>query len=133
MLLKELGLNPATVPDRKDRSHWPQIGTIIAQAFKTRTRSEWRSVFDHSDACVTPVLSFAEARADAHAVARDSFVEVGGVVQPAPAPRFSGSAAHTPTQPPMRGEGGLQALRDWGLSMESIASLRSHGVSLLDE
>lgn len=131
LLLQGLGLDPASLPERKDRSQWPRIRATFEQAFKTRTRAQWRAVFDHSDACVTPVLSLTEARMDAHALARASFVEVGGIAQPAPAPRFSGSTPQPPTQPPMRGQGGLQTLRDWGLDQASIASLQAHGVSFL--
>ncbi|MCZ4313935.1 CaiB/BaiF CoA-transferase family protein [Comamonadaceae bacterium G21597-S1] len=133
LLLEGLDLDKNAVPDRKDRLRWPQIRAIFTQAFKTRTRSQWRAVFDHSDACVTPVLSFAEASVDAHAIARESFIDVNGIVQPSPAPRFSRNAADMPAKPPLRGEGGQQALRDWGFDTESIDALRRQGVDFMSD
>jgi alpha-methylacyl-CoA racemase len=97
-LLRGLGLAEEALPDQWNRSTWPDLRVRLAAAFKTRTRDAWTRIFVGLDACVAPVLSPAEAPAHPHAVARGSFVEVAGVTQPRPAPRFS----RTPAAPPSR-------------------------------
>jgi len=102
-LLQKLG-----VPDlgQHDRKRWPEMRERFATVFKTKTRDEWCKVFDGSDACFAPVLSWSEARRDAHNVARKAYVEIAGVEQPAPAPRFSRTPAGVRRSPPERSEGG---------------------------
>ena len=89
-LLAGLGLRAEELPDQNDRSGWPVLRARFAGVFATRTRDEWVEVFAGTDACVTPVLSFAEAAAHPHLVARGTVVRHDGVLQAAPAPRFSG-------------------------------------------
>ena len=127
-LLDRLGLDVATLPAQYDRSGWPALRERFAETFRTRTRNEWMQVFDGSDACVAPVLSFSEATTHPHAVARNAHVDVGGVVQPAPAPRFSRSSLRTPAAPPLRGENGRAALSDWGFAEEEIERLQADGI-----
>ncbi|MFC7583089.1 CoA transferase [Nonomuraea antimicrobica] len=81
------------LPDRNDRAQWPALKARLAEEFAKRTRAEWEAIFDGSDACVAPVLSMAEAAAHPHNVARGSFVQVGGVTHPVPAPRLLGVPA----------------------------------------
>ncbi len=88
-LCATLGLDRADMPDPDDRDRWPQLRKRLAAVFATRTRDEWTATFTGVDACVTPVLTVDEALAHPHLVARESFVDVDGVVQPASAPRFS--------------------------------------------
>ncbi len=88
-MLEILGLPEEAFADRMDPAKWPAQKARLAGAFATRTRDEWASAFAGTDACVTPVLSMAEAPGDPHLRARGTFQEVEGVVQPAPAPRFS--------------------------------------------
>src|SRR5262249_43059304 len=88
-LLRRVGLRGENLPAQNERKGWPQLRERFAAMFKTRTRDEWCTVFEGSDACFAPVLSFSEARAHPHNSARKSFVSVAGVEQPAPAPRFS--------------------------------------------
>src|SRR5574341_894412 len=109
-LLQKIG-----APDlgQHDRSKWPQMKERFTSIFKSKTRDEWCKVFEGSDACFAPVLSWSEARRDAHNVARKSFVEVAGVEQPSPAPRFSRTAPTVRRAPPARGAGGRAALGDW--------------------
>jgi alpha-methylacyl-CoA racemase len=85
-----------------------------------------------SDACFAPVLSLAEAPAYRHNRARGAFVEVGGVVQPAPAPRYSRTPGAIARGAPQRGEGGAQALADWGFDAAAIAAFRAAGAVALD-
>nr|MDT0663865.1 CaiB/BaiF CoA-transferase family protein [Micromonospora sp. DSM 115978] len=95
-LLDGLGLTGADLPHQHDRAAWPVIRARIAGVFASRSRDEWMTVFDGTDACVTPVLSFSEATKHPHALARGSIVTIDGVDQAAPAPRFSRSVIATP-------------------------------------
>jgi len=79
-----------------DRERWPAMSEAFAAAFASRTRDQWAALFAETDACVTPVLTLAEAAAHPHAVARGAFPQSGGFPQPAPAPRFGGAAAAVP-------------------------------------
>jgi alpha-methylacyl-CoA racemase len=81
---------PADLPMQHDRSRWPELRAAFTARFASRTRAEWTSVFEGSDACVAPVLSMTEATSHPHLAARGTYVTVDGVTQPAPAPRFSG-------------------------------------------
>lgn len=121
--LKILDLEPDALPPRGDRAQWARSKAVLAQVFGSRSRDEWTTLFDGTDACVSPVLSLDEAPSHPHAVARSAFVEVGGVVQPAPAPRFSATPADIPAAPPERGADTEEVLRAWGFSAEEIAAL----------
>jgi alpha-methylacyl-CoA racemase len=101
---------------RNDPSRWPQLREAIVQAFAARTRADWTAVFEGTDACVAPVLSLTEAAGHPHLAARDTFIDVGGLTQPAPAPRFSRTVPPCPTPPPAVGADGVQVLRDWGIT-----------------
>lgn len=111
-----LGISGEVAAQRDDPSMWPQLRKAIAQAFATRTRDEWTALFEGTDACVAPVLSLTEAANHPHLAARDTFIEVGGVTQPAPVPRFSRTIPGRPTAPPRPGANALEVLRDWGLA-----------------
>jgi alpha-methylacyl-CoA racemase len=113
---------------QNDRARWPEMKKIFSDKFKTKTRDEWCRVFEGSDACFAPVLSFTESRQDPHNRARKSVVAVGGVEQPAPAPRFSRTPAAVRQAPPERGAGGAQALRDWGFDQNDVERLQSRGL-----
>jgi alpha-methylacyl-CoA racemase len=125
-LLSRLSLTG--LPAQHDRARWPELREAFRNTFKAKTRDEWCRVFEGSDACFAPVLSFSEARGDAHNVFRKSYVEVAGVEQPGPAPRFSRTPGGVKRAPPERGEGGLAALRDWGLGADDIKRLTSLGL-----
>ena len=99
-LLRGLGLADAELPAQRDRAGWPALRAAFTAAFASRTREQWTAVFAGTDACVSPVLSFAEAPGDAHLAARGTLIEVDGVVQAAPAPRFSRTPAELPAAPP---------------------------------
>ena len=127
-LLERLQLKDC--PPQHDRLRWPEMRSLFEKAFKARTRDEWCMVFEGSDACFAPVLSWSEAREHPHNVARGGYVDVGGVRQPAPAPRFSRNAAAVPRTPPERGQGGAAALADWGFSPQDVERLQSRGLGL---
>jgi alpha-methylacyl-CoA racemase len=102
---------------------------MFAEKFRERTRDDWCEVFDGSDACFAPVLTFSEARAHPHNVARATFTKSGKVDQPAPAPRFSRTPGAIRRPPPERGQGGGEALKDWGFSSSDIQNLKSLGIN----
>ena len=116
------------LPGQYDRARWPEMKKRFSEAFKSKTRDEWCAVFDGSDACFAPVLSWSEARRDPHNSSRNSYLTVGGVEQPAPAPRFSRTATGVPAAPPERGQGGRRALADWGFSKSEIEDLAARGL-----
>ncbi len=100
-LLAGLGLSDADLPGQNDVANWPRLRQIFTDTFASRTRDEWTKVFDGTDACTSPVLSFAEAPSDPHMAARANLVEIDGVTQAQVAPRFSRTATDTP-EPPSR-------------------------------
>lgn len=103
---------------QQDRASWPALREQIATAVRRRTRDEWEKVFGDSDACVTPVLDMDEAPRHPHLAERGTFVEIDGVVQPAPAPRFSRTPGSVRT-----GFGSEHPLRRWGFTGEEIDAL----------
>jgi alpha-methylacyl-CoA racemase len=109
-----------------DFTAWPALKERVAAAFRLRTRDEWCAIFDGTDACVSPVLSMRDAPLHPHNAARGTFVEASGVVQPAPAPRYSA----TPTRAPVMATGDTGAdtgavLGELGYDTEKIAALKS--------
>jgi alpha-methylacyl-CoA racemase len=123
-LVRGLGLHQrADLPAQDDRDGWPQLRSLFTEVFATKTRDEWAEVFAGSDACVTPVLSFAEAAVHPPLVARSTIVAPDGVQQAAPAPRFSRTAAHVRPLPgdPQDVE---TVLADWSRHCGSDAGAR---------
>ena len=127
-LLSRLGVAAQDLPGQHERTRWPELRELLRRKFKEKTRAEWCEAFEGSDACFAPVLTFSEARAHPHNKARQAFVEVAKVEQPAPAPRFSRTPGVVRRAPPERGEGGRAALSDWGFSGEEVERLRSAGL-----
>ncbi|MGD9483221.1 CaiB/BaiF CoA-transferase family protein [Streptomyces sp. TRM70308] len=116
-----LGLDPATA-DRTDLAHWPALREAVADRFRTRTRDAWAEVFADSDACVAPVLSLREAPHHPHLAARGTFVDHGGITQPAPAPRFSATPGAVRTVPARPGADAASVARDWRLPADAFAA-----------
>ena len=100
----------------------------LAQIFRTRTREEWRKLLEGSDVCFAPVLDMGEAPRHPHNRERQTFVEVEGVPQPAPAPRFSRTPSRIQRSPANPGEHTREALRDWGFSEKELDRLQEEGV-----
>ena len=124
LLLKHAGLEAGELPPQNDRSTWPELKLRLEAIFKQKTRDEWCEIMDGTDVCFAPVLTLTEAPESAHAKARNAFRDVGGVVQPAPAPRFDRTVPELDRPPAHPGEHTDDALRDWGFSPPEIAKLR---------
>lgn len=131
-LLQRLDLQGQNLPAQHDRKGWPALRKAFSEKFREKTRDEWCLVFDGSDACFAPVLTFSEARAHPHNAARGTFTRSGKVDQPSPAPRFSRSPGAIRRAPPERGEGGREALTDWGFSSAEIGNFKSLGLNFRD-
>jgi len=121
-LVATLGL--ADLPEQYERSRWPELRARLAGEFASRTRDEWAAIFADVDACVTPVLTLGEAPDHPHLRARGTVVEVGGVPQPSPAPRFSRTPAGLDGSPPEA----ASVLADWGLGPDEVDRLVTAGV-----
>ena len=128
LVVQTLGLE--NLPEQYDRAGWPVLRERLAQAFATRTRDEWAAVFDPLDACVSPVLTLGEAPAHPHLAAREAVVEVDGVQQPAPAPRFSRTPGEVGRPPASAGADTREALQAWGFSSDEVAQLETDRVVL---
>ncbi|HEX2273042.1 MAG TPA: CaiB/BaiF CoA-transferase family protein [Acidimicrobiales bacterium] len=126
-LVRGLGLDPEGLPDRLDRSRWAEGEQRVAAAVRTRTRAEWCERLEGSDACVSPVLDVDEAAAHPQLRARRTYVDVDGVVQPAPAPRLSRTPAAVAGPPPRPGQHTDEVLAAWRHTPEEIARLRQVG------
>jgi alpha-methylacyl-CoA racemase len=126
-LLDGLGVDPEEVGVQHDRATWPAMRSLFARRFASRTRDEWAAHFAGMDACVAPVLSMVEAKDHPHLKARDTFVDVGGVVQPAPAPRFSVTPSTIAGSSPLPGADTDAVLAGAGFSPEEVNGLRSSG------
>ena len=131
-LLERLGLDPATLPGQHEHKRWPELRAAFGAAFKSKTRDEWCREMEATDVCFAPVLSLAEAPRHPHNLARGAFVDIDGVPQPAPAPRYSRTPGAVARGAPRRGEGGAQALADWGFGKAEIEGFRARGALMLD-
>jgi alpha-methylacyl-CoA racemase len=112
-LLEGLGLSAAELPKQHDRAGWPVLRAALTAAFLRETRQHWTEVFDRIDACVTPVLSFHEASKHEHMIQRHTVRELNGIVQPAPAPRFSRSDPGIPKPPPVQATEARGIIAEW--------------------
>jgi alpha-methylacyl-CoA racemase len=127
-LLDVLELDATTLPaNRFDPAGWPVIREALTARIATRTRDEWTALADGTDACLTPVLSPWEAADHPHNRARGTFVEIGGVTQPAPAPRFGRTPPDTPTPPSATGSDTEDVLVELGMTADEIDKLRADG------
>ncbi|WIX78381.1 CaiB/BaiF CoA-transferase family protein [Amycolatopsis carbonis] len=124
-LVKVLGL--ADPPPHLDKAQWPKLRQLIAEAVGKHTRDDLVARAEGTDACLTPVLSPWEASAHPQNAARGTFVDIGGTVQPAPAPRFDRTPPATPHAPHQAGTDTTDVLTDLGLSAADVAALRTAG------
>ena len=128
LLREKTGLaDNADFDDQMNRPEWPAQKQRFADIFRSKTRAEWCEIMEGTDVCFAPVLSLSEALEHPHNKARGTFVEIDGVPQPAPAPRFSRTQPGTPTPPVTPGHDNEPALGDWGFSEDEIAALKQAG------
>jgi alpha-methylacyl-CoA racemase len=127
-LVKVLGLNADELPAHADKSEWPRLRKILTEAIGKYTRDELVARAEGTDACLTAVLSPWEAAEHPHNVARGTFVAIGGVVQPAPAPKFDRTPAATPEAPHEKGSDTDEVLGEYGFDPAEIERLRQAGV-----
>lgn len=128
LLREKAGLRDPDFDAQLDRTRWPTLKEKLAKIFATKTRAEWCAIMEGSDVCFAPVLELGEAPAHPHNVARDAFVTLEGVVQPAPAPRFEATPGAVQGPPPAIGGHNTSSLRDWGFAPARIEELTSKGV-----
>jgi alpha-methylacyl-CoA racemase len=123
-----LEVDPATLPEQDDRAAWPATKRRFADLVRGRTLTDWCARAEGSEACVSPVLDIDEVESDPHLSARGTLVRHHGLLQPAPAPRFSATPARLGQGPAAPGEHTEEALVDWGIDREFVADLARHGV-----
>jgi alpha-methylacyl-CoA racemase len=126
-LLRLTGLEGEELPWQQDRTQWEALKERLAGIFRTKTRDEWCEIMEGTDVCFAPVLSMAEAPQHPHNVHRATFVELNDVVQPAPAPRFSGTPVAVQRPPAHAGQHTDEVLAEWGIDGDRIAKLRETG------
>ena len=127
ILLDKLELDPSDLPSQMNRDDWPALKVKIAGLFKTKTRDEWSAIMEHTDICYAPVLNWSEAPSHPHNVARSTFIDIDGITQPAPAPRFSATPVAAPASPPWAGQNTDDTFASFGFAADEIASLRDSG------
>jgi alpha-methylacyl-CoA racemase len=128
LLLEHMEITDPIFKDKMDKKRWPSLKEKISTIFKTKTRDEWCEIMEGTDICFAPVLSPYEAIQHPHNVARKTFVDVQGVIQPGPAPRFSRTQPEIQGPPPTPFEKTESVLSEWGLSSEEIEDLKASEV-----
>ena len=126
-LIEKLGLSDEDLPAQMDRSGWDTLREKFTSLFKSKTRDEWRTILEQTDTCFAPVLTMSEAADHPHIKARDTVVEHDGVLQPAPAPRFSRTPGAITRRAAQPGQHTDEALADWGFTADELAKLRDAG------
>ena len=116
LLIEKAGLDAATFSAQNDRKQWPKLKEKITEVFKTKTRAEWCAIMEGTDICFAPVLDFLEAKQHPHNVARNTYIQVDGITQPAPAPRFSRTVSEVQFGARAAGEDTEAVLKDWGIT-----------------
>ena len=129
-LFSLIGLPAGMSADAIDRNKWPAMRVQLTALFKSQTRAHWCQLLEGTDACFAPVLSMQEAPNHLHQLSRKGFIEIAGVSQPAPAPRFSRTVSAMPTPPEKPGESADVAMEEWGFSQAQIEDFRSQGALL---
>lgn len=127
LLLEATGINDPEFSKQMDRGAWPALREKLAHVIAQKTRDEWCELMEGTDVCFAPVLDLDEAPKHPHNVARQTFVEVEGVVQPAPAPRFSATPGAIQGPPPANGAHDAEALSDWGFDAAELDALQKEG------
>ena len=128
LLREKAGLDDKAFDAQHDARQWPALKEKLAALFKTRTREDWCELMEGSDVCFAPVLSLEETPVHPHNAARETFIDVNGAVQPAPAPRYSKTSTEAPKPAPKIGADAEAVLRELGKDEKAVAALRAAGV-----
>src|SRR5690606_25895895 len=128
LFCEKVGITDIDINQHLNPKQWAALKPRMAELFRSKTRDEWCALLEGTDCCVAPVLDWDEAPQHPHNKARETYVEVDGVVQPAPAPRFSRTPGQVQGPAPRRGAHTDAVLADFGLAAEEIAGLRDAGV-----
>ncbi|MFA5628356.1 MAG: CaiB/BaiF CoA-transferase family protein [Thiohalomonadaceae bacterium] len=126
-MVSRAGLPESFIKNQNNPAKWPEMKDALIDTFKSKTRDEWVEIFEGSDACVAGILDYEEAPSHPHNQARNTYIEINGVQQPAPAPRFSRSVCETPSPPSAEGSDTEIVLSQWGFSDKEIADMKSTG------
>jgi len=127
LLLEKTGINDPAFQAQMDRSKWDGLREKLATVIATKTQDEWCAIMDGTDVCFAPILNMDEAPRHPHNAARKTFVEIDGVTQPAPAPRFSATPGAIQGPPPAIGAHSAEVLSEWGLSDSLLKELEAAG------
>ena len=128
VLLERIGFHPAAFPDMADSANWPEAREKIAARMREKNRDDWCTVLEGTDSCFAPVLDMREAPEHPHFKARGSFIDLDGVTQPAPAPRFSRTELPAPSSATEAGAECRDLLLDWGFEPARVDALQAKGV-----
>ena len=127
LLLEKTGITDPQFANQMSRDEWPELKAKLAAVLVKKTQAEWCEIMDATDICFAPVLTLDDAPKHAHNVARETFVTIEGVVQPAPAPRFSATPGVVQGPPPKIGAHNDEALSQWGFTGPEIDALKASG------
>jgi len=127
LLLEKTGITDPAFRQQMNRAEWPALRAKLAEVIKTKSRAEWCAIMDATDVCFAPVLDLTETAAHPHNAARQTFVEIEGVVQPAPAPRFSATPGAIRAISPAVGAHNDEAFADWGFAAAEVEALKVAG------
>ncbi len=127
LLREKAGLSDAAFDAQMDKAGWPALKKKIAEVIKTKTRDEWDALMLGTDVCYAPVLTLDEAPNHPHNKARETFLTIDDVIQPAPAPRFSRTVSKVHGPAPTIGQDNDKALADWGFDAAAIDALKKSG------
>lgn len=128
LLREKAGLSDPAFDGQMDRARWPELKEKLARVIASKSRAEWCAIMENTDVCFAPVLELDEAPSHPHNALRQVFVDVAGVVQPAPAPRFSVTPGEIQGPPPQIGAHNVECLTDWGFAADQIAGFKNKGV-----
>ncbi|MBT8140404.1 MAG: CoA transferase [Gammaproteobacteria bacterium] len=123
------GLDEEAFDAQHDAAQWPALKEKMAAVIAQKTRDEWAAIFEGSDACVAPILDYTEAPSHPHNIARETYIELGGVMQPGTAPKFSGSTNNRPAPPVAEGSSTKAVLAELGYSNDEIAAFAVAGAT----
>jgi alpha-methylacyl-CoA racemase len=127
LLLEKTGITDPAFQQQMNRAEWPALRAKLAEVIKTKSRAEWCAIMDATDVCFAPVLDLTETASHPHNAARQTFVEIEGVVQPAPAPRFSATPGAIQAVSPPVGAHNDEAFADWGFTAGEVEALKTAG------